>query len=588
MGLLLHSRKYNIFDLWKPDLWTSFCIMGDSLAKHYKVFLNNKLIYFTKSYDGAHRKETGNIFLLNGFSPSRNRFIYPFQGEVTDVNIWNKTLTADDVKKFSNCHSGSGNLVSWDKARINLNNVEVIELNKAAICKIKDQKKFISFAQKMNFNESVKFCQKLDGQIAVADNSEYLKMMVEAFHQIDCKSLCFSNIYSGYWNSDGWKNANNGEKLDWNNWSKGAINAYYNSCATIDIKSLQFSRSTCKADLYPICFFEDGLKEMQLRGMDIENTREIDSQFYLVNSTHMIGKTKSFIFFQNNSWHIRTGIKNIFTYRGMELPLGINNWTGAKGNVKLILHKKVEQPGNFCCGDGLIIPSKFVCNKVQNCKDNSDERNCSKIIFGKNYDKETPSRPENLTQDQDPLHYLKIDTKIKIMDIISVSQNYGEMSLFLRLTFYWYDDKLTYFFLGDQMRKNDLNETIQRIVWNPVVDYMYLKNRRNVFKQMSIVKLKKPKLSGEINILQPLEIYEGSENRFRLEIYERVDILCSFDQIMDYPFGDDSCAFDIFLDGNDNLFATFSPVSLSICSITRRNILGSDSERAERGAKKAA
>ena len=566
MGFLLHSRKYNIFDLWKPGLWTSFCIMGDSLAKYYKVFLNNKLIYDELSYDGAHRKETGNIFLLNGFSPSRNRFIYPFQGEVTDVNIWNKTLTDDDVKKFSNCHSGSGNLVSWDKARINLNSVEVIKFNEADICKIKDQRKFISFAPKMNFNESVKFCQKLGGKIAVADNSENLNMMVEAFHQIDCKSLCFYNIYSGYWNSGGWKNANNGEKLDWNNWSNGTINinAYYNSCATIDIKSLQFNRNTCKVPMYPICFFEDGLREMQLRGMDIDNTREIDSQFYLVNSTHMIGKTRSFIFLQNNSWHIRTGNKSVFTFGNKKLPLGINDWTGAEGNVKLILHKKMEQPGNFCCDDGETILSKFVCDKVQNCEDNSDEKNCDKIIFGKNYDKETPSRPENLTQDQDPLHYLKIKTKVKIMDIISASQNQGEMSLFLRLTFFWFDDKVKYLFLGDLVRKNTLNETLQRLVWNPVIDYIYLKNRRNVFRQMSIKKLKKPKLSGEINILQPLEIYEGSENPFRLEIYERVDILCGFDQIMDYPFGDDFCALDIFLDGNDNLLATFNPVSISI------------------------
>ena len=39
---------------------------------------------------------------------------------------------------------------------------------------------------------------------------------------------------------------------------------------------------------------------MQLRGTDIEETKHMDSQFYLVNSTHIIGKTRSSIVFQNN------------------------------------------------------------------------------------------------------------------------------------------------------------------------------------------------------------------------------------------------------------------------------------------------
>ena len=384
---------------------------------------------------------------------------------------------------------------------------------------------------------------------------------------IDFETRDQEYFYSGYWNSNGWKNANNGENLNWNNWSNEETSRYYNSCATIETKSLKFRGNKCQVELYPICYFKDGLTEMQLRGMDIEDTKDIESQFYLVNSTHMIGKTRSYIVFQNNVWHIKSGRKNVFTISGKMVPLGVKEWNKTKGNVRLILHKKVEQPGNFCCDDALCIPSKLVCDTVQNCQDNSDEKNCSKIIFDRNYDNDTPPRPNSFIQVQDHRHYLKIVTRIEIIELISASQNLGKMSLFLKLTLNWYDTKLNLFFLDDDYNNNDINNNVEKKLWTPTIDYMYLKKRRKVFRQLSIQKLSEPKMFGEINIHQPSELYEGSENSIRLEIYDRLDILCMFNQIKDYPFGDDSCYFDIYLDGIDNKWATFDPVILSMLCV---------------------
>ena len=571
LGLLLHKHKYELFELWKPELWNNFCIIGDYLEKQYKAYLNNKLIYQSETYDGVHRKGTGNLFLLNGYSYRYEKFVYPFQGEVTDVNIWNKTLSQKDMDKWSNCQSGEpGNIVNWNEARFKFYNIETTDIHMDEICIFKDPEKFITFNQKINFNETKKFCQKMGGQVAVAENFEKLEKMVDAFRLIDFEIMDQQYFYSGYWNSNGWKNANNGENLEWNNWSDEEINRYYNSCATIETKSLKFRGNKCQVELYPICYFKDGLTELQLRGMDIEDTKDIESQFYLVNSTHMMGKTRSSIVYQNNVWHIKSGRKNVFTTSGKTVPLGVKEWNGTKGKVRMILHKKVEQPGNFCCDDALCIPSTLVCDTVQNCEDNSDEKNCSKIIFDRNYDKNTPPRPDSfIVNVKDHHHYLKIETRIEIIELISVSQNLGEMSLFLKLTLNWYDSKLNSFFLDDDYNNNDINNNVENKLWTPTIDYMYLKKRRKVFRQLSIQKLSEPKMFGEIHIHQPSELYEGSENSIRLEIYHRVDILCMFNQIKDYPFGDDSCYINIYLDGNDNKWATFDPVILSmrLCTV---------------------
>ena len=205
MGLLILQKKYKIFELWKPDLWNKFCIIVDSLALKYRVYLNDKLIFHSNRYNnGGHKEQAGNIFLLNGFSFSRNKFLYPFRGEITDLNIWNKTLSIEDINKWGNCDFGSGNLVNWKEARFKLRNIEVTDVNMDKICQIKDPQRVIAFHEKMNFNETLKFCQKIGGKVVVAEDSKALKIMVEAFLDVD--EMCLSRFYSGYWNKNGWKN----------------------------------------------------------------------------------------------------------------------------------------------------------------------------------------------------------------------------------------------------------------------------------------------------------------------------------------------------------------------------------------------
>ena len=40
--------------------------------------------------------------------------------------------------------------------------------------------------------------------------------------------------------------------------------------------------------------------------------------------------------------------------------------------------KPCPYDGDFRCGDGVCIRSDFVCNRHNNCRDGSDEVNCSK------------------------------------------------------------------------------------------------------------------------------------------------------------------------------------------------------------------
>ena len=60
-----------------------------------------------------------------------------------------------------------------------------------------------------------------------------------------------------------------------------------------------------------------------------------------------------------------------------EFPVGSHPWKfldekcvdGESTWRMLLLHKTVEKPGYFCCGDGSCISSEFVCDNNQHCDD---------------------------------------------------------------------------------------------------------------------------------------------------------------------------------------------------------------------------
>ena len=563
-GTIFHGA-YSVFPLWKPNVWNTFCVEADTANKSYATFLNDEAVQISHHYDGIHQNEPGNLFLLNGFSFTENLFVYPFQAEITDVHIWDKTLSVGEIRTWSTCESNQqGTFLKWDEADISIDErIQTSEISKDELCKVTDSAKYLTFTTKMPFHHSIKYCANLGGQIAVAKDFEHLKKMKDSRGK-NMNDGCPESFFSGFENNNGWRDADNGDELSWDNWSE--IKSSYNGCAVVD-KEMKFKKDICTMELCPICHFNNWPSELQLRGMSLSETDTIDTGYYLINSSHLIGKSRSFLKNTQSKWALSTiEGKLVFSKSGLEIPLGINNWNQENidnGTVRLMLHKNISQPGHFCCDDGSCISSDQVCDSVMNCHDNSDERACQKVLLSKNYNKDNPPRSQALKKVTD--HYFKIETWIEITEIINVNQELGEMSIFLKLRFMWFDDNLKFQFLGDDFKQNVLNSSTESLIWIPVTDYMYLIEKRVALRRLTIRKNTRPSLSGDVNSLQPWEVYEGSENYLRLTTYERIKVLCSFDKISEYPFGVDDCEFDLYLNDNDNRLATFEPIHLGIC-----------------------
>ena len=74
-----------------------------------------------------------------------------------------------------------------------------------------------------------------------------------------------------------------------------------------------------------------------------------------------------------NSWKIIRSEdgEELAERQGTDLPLGKNPWNFRVGNCDgniLKLHLDVDQPGYFCCDDGLCIDSQKVCDGTADCQ----------------------------------------------------------------------------------------------------------------------------------------------------------------------------------------------------------------------------
>ena len=136
------------------------------------------------NYKGTHKKRPGNIFLLNAFF-KQSGFVYPMEASVTDVNIWSKVLSPDQIRSWSDCSSTEeGDFINWKNSDIRYDGVTVQSIEKENICR---EKKFVymAFENKLSFPETRKFCKTLDGEIATTWDVQSSLEIKNAFEKIE-------------------------------------------------------------------------------------------------------------------------------------------------------------------------------------------------------------------------------------------------------------------------------------------------------------------------------------------------------------------------------------------------------------------
>ena len=136
-----------------------------------------------KNYKGTHKIRSGNIYLLNAFF-KQSGFVYPMEASVTDVNIWSKVLDSEQVRSWSECiNLEGGDFIDWDTSGVESEGVRVEDIEKTEICN-ENKNVYMAFGNKLSFPETIKFCRRLDGEIATTRDSKSSAEIKEAFERL--------------------------------------------------------------------------------------------------------------------------------------------------------------------------------------------------------------------------------------------------------------------------------------------------------------------------------------------------------------------------------------------------------------------
>ena len=290
-----------------------------------------------------------------------------------------------------------------------------------------------------------------------------------------------------------------------------------------------------------------------LQGVPLDSY--IDRFYVLQSTTELLGfmQNKMVWVKQRSRWEIVSAVTDdteAFTEE-KDFPLGSNLWffTSENRSVNLNFHVKVEQPGRFCCSDGVCVSSDWRCDGDRDCTDADDEEDCKMIIPVPNYNKRIPPRTVYIEYQLSRVH---INVDMTIFNIIDIDETESNIKLDFGLELKWKDKYLTYKFLNSNPVRNVVRKEMEDIIWTPQLHFLSLMNNEDdprTARNFFVERQGKAIMSNDSD-----EIYEGKENWLTIETINQASFICLFDNIQFYPFGTQTCSFKLFIPGIDNNF----------------------------------
>lgn len=161
----INNKRYS-FNIIKliPGIWNHACFAASSTDMIMKIVVNGHLVFVENNYQGGHETIQDNLSIM-GFEPNHN----PMLGRMTDVNIWNRSLSEKELRRWTSCQNDeTGNILNWNTAKIKYSEgLKELVLEKNEVCRINEKSSnFIVSGHERNFDDAVAFCRKtLKGNI---------------------------------------------------------------------------------------------------------------------------------------------------------------------------------------------------------------------------------------------------------------------------------------------------------------------------------------------------------------------------------------------------------------------------------------
>ena len=276
-----------------------------------------------------------------------------------------------------------------------------------------------------------------------------------------------------------------------------------------------------------------------------------------------------------------TGKEIAYTNTTNDYPVGVHKWYFVDGKCqdskenwrKMNLHACKQN--EFICKSGDCVNMKHRCDRNYQCKDLSDERNCT-FVKPWDYD-ETASPPKILTETikGGSQELLDINVAVDILDIIGVNEVDSKFELRFRMEITWNDERLLFISLNDDERKNIIHNFTN--IWIPEIEFINVMNpvQYNLRESNVIITTYKTEdgiLSGSDD-LEKNYIHQGKTVRITKKSTFVGSFLCLFEDIYKYPFDTEVCSIKMVMIGKNYDFTKLVASNIRYNGKTKFNFM---------------
>ena len=101
-----------------------------------------------------------------------------FSGALTDLNVWDKTLTNKEVQDFASCRGEEGNYLPWRVTTVESHNMMEEDVDMEELCAPSTGSHIIGNSRKsLDLQETQRYCAgALGGRMAVADSRDLFEV----------------------------------------------------------------------------------------------------------------------------------------------------------------------------------------------------------------------------------------------------------------------------------------------------------------------------------------------------------------------------------------------------------------------------
>ena len=484
----------------------------------------------------------------------------------TNLNFYGYFLSLEEsvAITFGDKCGQQGDYLAWRDIKLALTSEKDIsktELDLGEICNHQPLHRFL-YSPAIEYWESVLSCAKFQGSQPYAPSSakEYEEYR-RYFLKINSDSG--GDRFHDHWlpisdeQVEGeWRHSATNEVQTFFDWGPGQPNGGdVQNCGCLrKFNGYRWDDCGCTTYSWPIiCRREEGQPVLRLRGLcpfsDID-TIYTPKNFGLEGETMFVSYDHTQITRDHTAsvWEARRLSRGGNWTRAVtrastnSLAIGTHTWTvtndskrcSAETEYEVVLTLTGCRDDEFTCREGFCIGMMLRCDGVVNCRDQSDEVGCIKVVIKESYNRQIAPPPLGNRTKAD------IQITITIHSILQIDEIGKTFYVSFSMDASWTDPRLVYY---NTKRNTDLNvlssEEVDGI-WTPKLIFYNTRNKEEtVTDEKSIVAIiPGPDFtfsSTDISHSENIYIFSGAENKLKLSQTHDTVFLCTYDMAW-YPF----------------------------------------------------